>query len=178
MKVAVVGSGARESAILWKALQSPYVDSAVAAPGTIGTKRMAAEFGKEARNLDARIDTLDGIAGLKRSLRAMGFTDQDLIVCGPELPLALNIKDVFEPHIAVFGPDAYAARLETSKADAKRSMRRWGVPTADFEVFGLGEPDGRLTADDACAFIDRTWPKYSIVKVDGLAEGKGVFVHD
>ena len=143
MRVLVVGSGGREHALAWKLAQSPGLTELHAAPGNPGIAKLA-----ECHPI--RADDAEGLLGLSRSL------DVELIVVGPELPLALGLADALRRFgFAVFGPSAGAARIEGSKAFAKDVMSAAGVPTA-----------ARLPiARPPC-----------VIKADGLAAGKGVFV--
>jgi phosphoribosylamine--glycine ligase len=153
--VLVVGSGAREHALAWKLRRSPDVDRLYVAPGNAGTRLVA-------ENVPAAVTDLNAIA------RLIEERDIDLTVIGPEVPLALGLADRLRANSrAVVGPDARAARIESSKAFAKTVMRRAGVPTARFGVF------------DKPAFAFRHLAETSyplVVKADGLAAGKGVVV--
>jgi len=159
MNLLVVGSGAREHAIAWKLSSSSIVERLYCAPGNAGTAGLGV-------NLNLRADDIPGILG------AVLDYDIDLVVVGPELPLSLGLTDRLKqlrpakPPLC-FGPSAAAARIESSKSYAKSFMRRQGIPTADFRVFGdLGE---------ALRFIQSPpWP--FVVKATGLASGKGVFL--
>ncbi|MCE1158783.1 MAG: phosphoribosylamine--glycine ligase [Spirochaetia bacterium] len=159
MNLLVVGSGAREHAIAWKLSSSSIVERLYCAPGNAGTAGLGV-------NLNLRADDIPGILG------AVLDYDIDLVVVGPELPLSLGLTDRLKqlrpakPPLC-FGPSAAAARIESSKSYAKSFMRRRGIPTADFRVFGdLGE---------ALRFIQSPpWP--FVVKATGLASGKGVFL--
>lgn len=154
-RVLVVGSGAREHALVWKLLQSPSVREVVAAPGNAGIAAIA-------RCVGTRADDVEGLVALAR---AEAF---DLVVIGPEAPLVLGLVDALVAHgIAAFGPSAAAARLEGSKAFAKEIMRASGVPTADFAVFD--------DLDAAQAYV-RAAARPLVVKADGLCAGKGVVV--
>ena len=156
MRILVIGSGGREHALVWKLRQSPSVTDVLVAPGNGGT---AAEG---ARNVPVAADDCEALVELARKERI------DLVVPGPELPLTLGITDrMREAGIACFGPDAYCARLEGSKAFAKDIMRRAGVPTAACEVF--------TDADKALAYV-RAKGAPLVIKADGLAAGKGVVV--
>jgi phosphoribosylamine---glycine ligase len=143
VRVLVVGSGGREHALAWKLAQSPGLTELHAAPGNPGIARLA-----ECHPI--RADDAEGLLGLSRSL------DAELIVIGPELPLALGLADALRRFgFLVFGPTAAAARIEGSKSFAKEVMAAAGVPMA-----------ARLPiARPPC-----------VVKADGLAAGKGVFV--
>ncbi|MBA3948863.1 MAG: phosphoribosylamine--glycine ligase [Acidobacteria bacterium] len=154
MKILVLGSGAREHALVWRLRQDPDVTAVIAAPGNPGMG--------PARPVP--LDNPDAILELARSL------DADLTIVGPEQPLAAGVADRFaEAGRAVLGPTAAAAKLETSKAFAKAFMQRHGVPTARFAV---------ATAADQALDLSREgqlgWPL--VIKADGLAGGKGVVI--
>jgi phosphoribosylamine--glycine ligase len=155
MRVLVIGSGGRESALAWALDRSPSTSEVVAAPGNPGIAR----FG-ETRPLD----TEDGRAVLEVA-RAVGA---DLVVIGPEAPLVAGVGDALRAAgLLVFGPSAAAARIEGSKAYAKELMARAGVPTASGRAF--------QSVREATAFLDELGPPF-VVKADGLAAGKGVVV--
>ncbi|MEE9286238.1 MAG: phosphoribosylamine--glycine ligase [Dehalococcoidia bacterium] len=155
MKVLVVGSGAREHAIAWKLAQSHRVDAIYVAPGNAGTATLGSNLA---------IATED-FAGLTEAVKAHRI---DLVVVGPEGPLAAGIVDEFQTRgVPVFGPYQRAAELEGSKAFAKELMRKCGVPCAEGETFDSFEA--------ARAYIQRQ-PRPPVVKADGLAAGKGVTV--
>ncbi len=155
MKVLVVGSGAREHALVRALLVDPAVREVVVAPGNAG---IAAEVAT------AALDVGDpaAVASLAAS------TGADLVVIGPEVPLVAGAADaVRAAGIACFGPSAGAARLEGSKAFAKDVMSAAGVPTGRARVCTTAEEAGRA--------LDELGPPY-VVKDDGLAAGKGVVV--
>ncbi len=162
-KILVVGSGAREHALSWKLSQSaggPRVDCA---PGNAGTSA----FGD---NLPIAADDIAGIARAAMSGR------YDLVVVGPEAPLAAGLADEIAAcaraaglRVPCYGPGAAAARIESSKAFSKDLMRELGIPTADFRVFV-----GAAAAREFCA--GAPWP--FVIKASGLAGGKGVFLPD
>lgn len=156
MKILVVGSGAREHAIVHSlAGETAEPHELHAAPGNPGMGRQAELH---------RVDANDGaaVAGLARELGA------DLVVVGPEAPLVAGVADaVREAGIACFGPSAEAARLEGSKAFAKDVMSAANVPTATAHVC--------TTVDEVGAALDAFGAPY-VVKDDGLAAGKGVVV--
>jgi phosphoribosylamine--glycine ligase len=155
MKVLVIGKGAREHALVWKLAQSPRVDRAYCAPGNAGTAADGVNVPIEANDFDA----------LLRFVKKEGV---GLTVVGPEEPLALGLVDAFQREgKRVFGPTREAARIEASKVFAKQLMRHADVPTAEFRVWDHPEP--------ARHYIQtREYPV--VVKADGLAAGKGVFV--
>ena len=157
MRILVIGSGGREHALVWKLLQSPNVETVFVAPGNGGT---AQEQG--AVNVPVAADDVAGLVNVARREAV------DLVVPGPELPLTLGIADrLREVDIPCFGPDAYCAQLEGSKAFAKELMQRAQVPTARSAVFHQ--------AAEAAAHI-RAVGAPIVVKADGLAAGKGVIV--
>ncbi len=155
MKVLVIGSGGREHALCWKIARSPLVDRLYCAPGNGGTSEVA-------ENLDIRQDDLRELYKFAKQERV------DLTVVGPEGPLAAGIVDMFEQGgLRIFGPSGRAARLESSKIFAKNIMRRHALPTAEFKVF--------TKSDEARAYLRQAYYPL-VVKADGLAQGKGVFV--
>ena len=158
MRVLVVGSGGREHALAWKIARSPRVARVLAAPGSDAIAALAGCFPA------VRAD--DG-AALLSLCRAEAV---DLAVIGPEAALAAGVSDRLRAAgFPVFGPSAAAARLESSKAFAKRFMARHRIPTAAFEVF----------EDLAAAQRHvRALAGPCVVKADGLAAGKGVAVCD
>lgn len=156
--VLLIGNGGREHAIAWKLSQSEKLGTLSIAPGNPGT----AEYGM---NVDINLSDFNEI---------VEFSDQnsvDLVVIGPEAPLVAGLADyLIERNIAVFGPGQQAAMLEGSKEFAKEFMMRYNIPTADFAVFNSDE------FDDVLTFV-QTKDTYPIVlKADGLAGGKGVFI--
>jgi phosphoribosylamine--glycine ligase len=158
MRVLVMGGGAREHALCWAISRSPLLTKLYCAPGNGGTASFAENV------------TLDpmGFAACADWASANAI---DLTIIGPENPLAGGIVDVFtERGLRVFGPTAGAARIEGSKAFAKRLMVAANVPTAPAEIF--------TGYDEAIQYLDRyeaegnSYPL--IIKADGLAAGKGV----
>ena len=157
MKVLVIGSGAREHALVRALSLDPSVDAVVAAPGNPGIEAVA---------MCRPIDPEDGgaVADLAAEVGA------DLVVVGPEAPLVAGVADVLrERGIACFGPDAAAAHLEGSKAFAKEVMAAAEVPTAMAHVC--------TTVDEVAVALDAFGAPH-VVKDDGLAAGKGVVVTD
>jgi len=155
VKVMVVGAGGREHAIVKKLKESPKVTSVLAAPGNAG-------ISKEARVIPVEVDNLPGL--LEIAVRE----NVDLTVVGPELPLTLGIADYFQEHgLKVFGPNRDAAQIEGSKSFAKELMRENNIPTAFYETFD--------NLNDAREFIYQKGVPI-VIKADGLAAGKGVYV--
>ncbi|HOW55426.1 MAG TPA: phosphoribosylamine--glycine ligase [Syntrophorhabdaceae bacterium] len=155
MNVLIIGSGGREHALAWKLSQSKDVDRLFCVPGNGGISDVA-----ECHDLNVS-DT----AGLIDFVRRMKI---DLVVVGPENPLAGGIVDAFEEKgIPIFGPVARGANIEASKIFSKELMKASGVPTAPFQIF-----------DDyskAIAFIEKKEPPF-VIKADGLCAGKGAYV--
>ncbi|MGJ6122054.1 phosphoribosylamine--glycine ligase [Mycolicibacterium sp. Y3] len=160
MRVLVIGSGAREHALLLALSRDPGVDYLAVAPGNAGTAAVA-----EQHDVDATSG--ESVVALARRL------DADLVVIGPEVPLVLGVADALrKAGIATFGPSKDAARIEGSKAFAKDVMTVAGVRTATSEIV-----DNPARLDAA---LDRFGPPAGqrawVVKDDGLAAGKGVVV--
>lgn len=156
MRVLVAGSGGREHALAWKIARSPLAEAVLAAPGSDGMAREAGCF-PEVRAGDAQ--------ALLELVRAQGV---DLVVIGPEDPLAAGVADrLREGGVAVFGPSAAAARLEASKAHARTFMARHGIPHPSFTT---------CESRDAARAAVRDRDGRCVVKADGLAAGKGVVV--
>ncbi len=155
MRVLVVGGGAREHALVWKLSQSPRIDAIFTAPGNAGTSQIST-------NLPIAATDIEGL------IHAAIAQKIDLTVVGPEDPLAAGLADAFmERGLAVFGPVAAAARIESSKTWAKEIMRHAGVPTAQSQRY-------RDIGSALDAVYDAEMP--IVVKADGLAAGKGVIV--
>ncbi|WP_048423886.1 phosphoribosylamine--glycine ligase [Mycolicibacterium obuense] len=160
MHVLVIGSGAREHALLLALRRDPAVDGLSVAPGNAGTAAVADQY-------DVDVTSADEVVALARRVAA------DLVVIGPEVPLVLGVADaVRAAGIACFGPTRDAARIEGSKAFAKDVMSAAGVRTATSEIV---DNPGHLDAA-----LDRFGPPAGeqawVVKDDGLAAGKGVVV--
>jgi len=155
MNILVIGNGGREHALAWKIRQSPRVTRVFCAPGNAGIAEVA----------DLVPVAADDIVGLARFARDERI---DLTVVGPELALTLGIVDEFHRHgLRIFGPTREAAQLEGSKAFTKELLRRHEIPTGFFSTFS--------DADEAKRFIHEVGPPI-VVKTDGLAAGKGVFI--
>ncbi len=156
--ILVVGGRGREHAIAWKLAQSPRVTRLSIAPGNAGTASLP-----KARNVD--IDATDVV-------NLLDFAESeaaDLTVVGPEEPLAGGLVDQFEAAgRRVFGPRRQAAMIETSKHYAKELMTRHHVPTAPYKVFD--------DLDHALDYVMSQRITELVIKADGLARGKGVFI--
>jgi phosphoribosylamine--glycine ligase len=160
VRVLVIGSGAREHALLLALRRDPSIDTLAVAPGNAGTAALADQY-------DVDVSSGDAVVALARKVAA------DLVIIGPEVPLVLGVADaVRAAGIACFGPSKDAARIEGSKAFAKDVMTAAGVRTATSEIV-----DNPARLDAA---LDRFGPPAGnqawVVKDDGLAAGKGVVV--
>ncbi len=156
MKILVVGSGGREHVLVWKLSQSPLVEKVYCAPGNAGTAQ-------DAENLNIPADDIMRLAKFAKDNQI------DLTVVGPEAPLVAGIVDEFRRQgLNVFGPTAAAARLEGSKVFTKKLLRRANIPTANFAVFSR--------MPEAMQYLEDCEEQPLVVKADGLAAGKGVFV--
>lgn len=155
MRVLVIGSGAREHALIWKLAQSQRVSKLYAAPGNPGIAAYA-------ECLPLAVTQLAELADFARRERI------DLTVVGPEIPLVEGIADVFRQHgLTIFGPEASGAALEGSKAFAKQLMHEAAIPTAQHRTF--------TSATDAFSYLEEHGTPI-VVKADGNAAGKGAIV--
>ncbi|MDZ4719841.1 MAG: phosphoribosylamine--glycine ligase [Roseiflexaceae bacterium] len=157
MKVLLVGSGGREHALAWKIAQSPLLTKLLIAPGNPGTSTLGRNVPIDTNNHALLID--------------IAIREQiDLVVIGPEAPLAAGLADAcLAVGLRVFGPTAAAARIESSKIFAKQLMARANIPTAAAHIFNDPHDAGEFAR-----LSGRPW----VVKADGLAAGKGVIVPD
>ena len=155
MKVLVIGSGGREHALVWKIAQSKKVEKIFCAPGNPGT-------GSLAENIPIKVNQL------KKLLLFAKKEKIDLTIVGPENPLILGIADLFaKNNVPLIGPSKKASRLEGSKIFAKKLMKKYGIPTAKFEVFTVFSRAKKYLSEQ----------KYPLViKADGQCLGKGVAV--
>ncbi|MGB9891491.1 MULTISPECIES: phosphoribosylamine--glycine ligase [Thermodesulfovibrio] len=155
MKVLVIGSGGREHAIVWKLAQSKVVDKIYCAPGNAGISEIAECVEVESKNFSALLDFVK-------------YEWIDLTVVGPEEPLAKGIVDIFQKEgRKIIGPTKAGAQIESSKVFAKDFMKRHKIPTSEYKVF--------TSYTHAEEYI-RLKGTPIVIKADGLAAGKGVFV--
>lgn len=155
MRILIVGEGGREHALAWKVRQSPHLEELFIAPGNAGTALVG-------NNIDIASADTEAITKKAQEIKA------DLVIVGPETPLAAGLADRLQgAGIATLGPSAAAARIESSKVFSKELMLNSGIPTAAAESFDA--------ADAAIAYLEhQTFPV--VVKADGLAAGKGVTI--
>jgi phosphoribosylamine--glycine ligase len=155
MKVLVVGGGGREHAIVWKLSQSKSVDKIYCCPGNAGIAELAECIDVNQNDFNALLDFVK-------------YEWIDLTIVGPEDPLSKGIVDLFEKDgRRILGPNRAAAQLESSKVFSKELMRLNGIPSAEYKVF-----TSYLHAEE---YI-RVKGMPIVIKADGLAAGKGVFV--
>ncbi|RJP75984.1 MAG: phosphoribosylamine--glycine ligase [Desulfobacteraceae bacterium] len=155
MKILVVGSGGREHALVWKIAKSPKVKTIFCAPGNAGIAELATCIPINAEDIHSLL-----VFAKKENI--------DLTVVGPEAPLANGIVDLFEAQgLKTFGASRKAAALEASKSFAKKLMNKYHIPTAKGQTF--------TSLAKAKKYVNSTGAPI-VVKADGLAAGKGVFV--
>ncbi len=158
MKLLIIGSGGREHALAWKVAQSPLVNQIYVAPGNAGT---AIEEKTENINISS--------TNLPHLLKFAKDQKIDLVIIGPEAPLAAGITDLFQKEkIRCFGPTRAAAQLEASKHFSKQFMQRFNIPSANYAAF--------TKIDEAIDYINRSPNSKMVIKADGLAAGKGVII--
>lgn len=156
MKVLVVGSGGREHAVIRALSKNKSIDEIICAPGNGGIASLAACVNIGATDVDGMVDYAKN-------------NGVDFCVVTPDDPLALGMVDAMEAAgIPSFGPNRKAAQIEASKVFAKGLMKKYGIPTAAYEVF--------TDPADVLAYLQKrnTWP--AVIKADGLALGKGVLI--
>ena len=155
MKVGIIGSGGREHAICHALSKSPEIKEIYCLPGNAGTEKIA-------KNINLNLEDFNSIKDFVLSNKV------DLMVVGPEKPLVDGIVDFLETHnIKVFGPNKIAAQLEGSKIFTKNLCEKYNIPTAKFGIF--------KNTNNANEFVEKA--KYPLViKADGLASGKGVYI--
>lgn len=157
MRILVLGKNGREHSLVWKISQSSLVTELFCSPGNPGTAQIAA-------NVPCDITDPHAVVALTKELNI------DLLVIGPEGPLAAGVADAVKQHnllCAVFGPSCAGARLEWSKAYSKGFMKKYGIPTAEYQTF---------TDRVAAVTYLSDCPLPIVVKADGLAAGKGVVI--
>ena len=155
MKVLVIGGGAREHALTWKIAQSPRVKKVFVVPGNAGTAHIAENLNIAPTDIEA----------LEKAAREKGI---DLVVVGPETPLASGIVDYFDSlGIPIFGPTKAAAQIESSKVFAKNLMEKHGIPCPKGVTFS--------SYSEASEYLEGQGPPI-VIKADGLAAGKGVII--
>lgn len=156
MKILVVGSGGREHSLILKLKESKIPTEIFVAPGNSGTKKLAT-------NIDIKATDIDGLVDFSYE------NGMDLVIVTPDDPLVLGLVDALEEKgIKAFGPNKKAARLEGSKAFSKYFMNKYEIPTADYREFSSYE-EARVYLEDRSSYP-------LVIKVDGLALGKGVFI--
>ena len=156
MRILVIGGGGREHTLCWKLSQSSQVKEIFAVPGNAGISEIA-----QCKEIEYE-NHFSSLAGL------VSKEGIDLTVVGPEVPLVNGIVDYFQKKgLAIFGPSKAAALLEGSKVFAKRFMKKYHIPSADFKVFS--DPD------KAIAYVEKKKDPV-VIKADGLAAGKGSLV--
>ena len=157
MRIIVVGNGGREHALAWKFTQSASVDQVYCIPGNGGTATLP-----RCQNIDLSSEDFEGIGQLAQEKQV------NVVVVGPEVPLAMGISDVLRQRgLTVFGPTRAGAQIEASKTWAKEIMAAAGVPTARAQSF--------TDLDSALAYVEAQGAPI-VIKADGLAAGKGVTV--
>ena len=155
MNILLIGSGGREHALAWKMAQSPLVDMVHSTPGNPG-------MDEEGPCFDVTVTDIQKLVQLTLQV------EPDLIVIGPEAPLAAGLSDILRARgFDVFGPSQQAAQLESSKAFSKARMVQYGVPTAAY---------GEFTDPVLAKSYLRTLEAPYVLKADGLAAGKGVVI--
>ena len=155
MNIGIIGSGGREHALCFKLRQSKKVDKIYCIPGNAGTNLIA-------ENIDIKIDDFEKIKkfSIKKKI--------ELLVIGPEKPLVDGISDYFKnSNIKIFGPNKIASKLEGSKTFTKKICKKYNIPTSKFDIFE--------NKDSAKKFLTNSiFPL--VIKADGLAAGKGVYI--
>jgi len=155
MKILVIGSGGREHALVWKINQSPRVSKIYCAPGNAGISQLA-------QCIDMGPDKITALADFAQDKKI------DLTVVGPELSLSMGIVDEFTKRgLKIFGPTKTATEIESSKVFSKYMMKKYLIPTANYSTF--------TDAKEAMVYIGKR-PFPLVLKADGLAAGKGVFI--
>jgi phosphoribosylamine--glycine ligase len=155
LKILIVGGGGREHTLVWKIVQSPRVEKVFAAPGNAGTAAIA-------ENLNLHPTDIEGLG---KAAKEKGI---DLVVVGPEAPLASGIVDYFDKlGIPIFGPTKAATRIESSKVFARNLMEKYGIPCPEGAIFSAYSKAREYLQEQQLPVV---------IKADGLAAGKGVII--
>ncbi len=156
MKILMIGSGGREHALIKKLLESPKVEKIYCAPGNGG-------IACDAENVNISAMDIEGVVNFSKENKI------DLVFVAPDDPLAAGMVDALEAEgIRAFGPKKAAAEIEASKVFSKNLMKKYGIPTADYQVFD--------NSKDALDYVANNNMAPVVVKADGLALGKGVLI--
>lgn len=156
MKILMIGSGGREHALIKKLLESPKVEKIYCAPGNGG-------ISCDAENVNISAMDIEGVVNFAKDNKI------DLVFVAPDDPLAAGMVDALEAEgIRAFGPKKAAAEIEASKVFSKNLMKKYGIPTADYQVFD--------NSKDAVDYVVNNNMAPVVVKADGLALGKGVLI--
>lgn len=156
MKILMIGSGGREHALIKKLLESPKVEKIYCAPGNGG-------IACDAENVNISAMDIEGVVNFSKENKI------DLVFVAPDDPLAAGMVDALEAEgIRAFGPKKAAAEIEASKVFSKNLMKKYGIPTADYQVFD--------NSKDALDYVVNNNMAPVVVKADGLALGKGVLI--
>lgn len=156
MKILMIGSGGREHALIKKLLESPKVEKIYCAPGNGG-------IACDAENVNISAMDIEGVVNFSKENKI------DLVFVAPDDPLAAGMVDALEAEgIRAFGPKKAAAEIEASKVFSKNLMKKYGIPTADYQVFD--------NSKDAVDYVVNNNMAPVVVKADGLALGKGVLI--
>ncbi|HOD93477.1 MAG TPA: phosphoribosylamine--glycine ligase [Clostridia bacterium] len=155
MKVLVIGGGGREHAVVKKLSESPKIEKIYCTPGNAGISQIA-------QCVNIKATDIEGIINFVKT------NPMDMVVVTPDDPLALGLVDrLNEMDVPAFGPVAKAAEIESSKAFSKTLMKKYSIPTGDFEIFD--------NAEKALEYVkDKKYPL--VIKASGLALGKGVII--
>ena len=155
MNIGIIGSGGREHALCFKLKQSKIVDKIYCIPGNAGTNLIA-------ENLDIETNDFEKIKKISIEKKI------ELLVVGPEKPLVDGISDYFkDTNIKIFGPNKIASQLEGSKTFTKKLCKKYNIPTSKFDIFENKESAKKF-------LINSVFP--IVIKADGLAAGKGVYI--
>ncbi len=155
--ILIIGNGGRENALAWAIQKNKLIKRIYLLPGNAGSKKI---------NKSERINF--NLNNIKELIKKLNYLNIDLVVIGPETPLAAGLGDVLrENNFNVFGPGADGAKLESSKSWAKEFMKNANIPTANFWKVKSFEEAKKIILNS---------PNPLVVKADGLASGKGVFI--